>query len=210
LNTPQPPSQSPPILPERPPLQEAAALTTPHRRNKHKNRSTPRGTGSPTQESTPENPLAATPRSSHAKCSHSKGSTRKHSKRKNRSKQRGEAQTAREGDSFRRSGSTQSLEEVVSSSIPLEDEESGEDSSVAASPSVTVQSAHERSGTSSPTVTIQVNSPFRKRGSSHGTKVRKSSLSFSGSNSPPESILSISSSGDSTPLVSVTNTESVV
>jgi len=184
---------SPPVLPERLPLQDASVVaSSPHK--KHKNKTTPRATASPIQDPTSEN---STPKTSHSKTRKQSSKSKSHSKR-----------SKDEKDGFRRSGSTHSLDDTVSVSIVREDDHT--------EPSFRLLAEDEDTGTApSPTTAVTVHS-FRKgssgaggfrRGSYDSAEVRKPSSSFSSSDALSDVILSIDScnctSGELTPKVTV-------
>jgi len=191
----QPVALSPPVLPERLPLQEVPILTSPHKKS-HKSKTTPR-TGAVASPSSAENPPVATPKSSQVK-SGRKQSKKAHSKRS-------KAQSGNDGaGSFRRSGSTHSLDDTVSSSSIGEsdrnsfrflDEFEENTSTVKAN-------ATPRSFRSPP----PNGGASLRRGSYDSNEARKPSLSFSSSEALSDAILSIDSctSGDSTPKVLLT------
>jgi len=205
---PQTVALSPPVLPERLALQETpAVLSSPHKKHKHKSRTTPRGTATPSPRTDPTsvNPNPElTPRSSHAK------SGRK-ARQKNHSKKGDDVQNKTDGSSFRRSGSTHSLDDNIptqssmldgsrSSSFRYTDEDYDRHDrhSATASPS-----------SNAPSHTFRKNSTATlglRRGSYDAAEIRKPSLSFSSSEALSDALLSVDSitSGESTPKVSVT------
>jgi len=192
--------QSPPVLPERLPLHDAAKVT-PSKKH-HKNKTTPRGASSPMADpNSTDISVIATPRTGH---SHTKNG-RKSSKQKSHSKRSKDAQAVADSTSFRRSGSTHSLDEVISVSVSCDDDsrnsfrllEEGGDN--AGTNNSTAPPHSFRKGSSG-------NGGFR-RGSYDSSEARKPSYSFSSSEALSDIILSIDSgtSEESTPKVSLTH-----
>jgi len=187
-------AMSPPVLPEPLALRETPILTsTPHKKHS-KSRTTPRGTAN-ASPATSEIPPGSTPKNSQAK-SGRKQSKKGHSKR---GKDR-EGEKDGVGSSFRRSGSTHSLDDSVSTSSRGSGE--GDRNSFRFLDEFEENTPNAKAAATPRSFRNYASGP--RRGSYDSNEARKPSLSFS-SSEVSDALLSVGSctSGDSTPMASL-------